>query len=248
LSLVNSSASAPGSNTLSISASTDGNPQLYQNQNFVTASSSASYGMASLPITVVLGGPNIPIPPPIATPSPKPNNCFTDFNYSWALFCTVSANTPVTLPIWTFAIPPKDTTDGNVVPDQNGEACDIQSTAWVYPIASPFTASATPGPGGPQQCQWTTKFAGSVTVQVSESAGTTTQLLRLNTTFQFLDPDDQTYKPSEYLSTLPFESKNGYEISLACNTASIRISSRRSPNVKAAATAAATAWIPSTTA
>jgi hypothetical protein len=213
--LANSSASAAGSNTLTIAGSTDGNSQLYQAQNFVTATSTVSFGMASLPLTIYLAQPGDPSPAPIATPSKLPSGCFKDLNYPWARLCAIDPNTTITLPIWTFVTPPKDASPeapgSNVIPDPN-EVCAINSTSFVYPIAQGFTVTASPDPNSPQQCRWTTRFVDSITVTISTGVGATTQLIRLNTNFELLDPDDSSYNPSEYLSATNIPSQNGYQV------------------------------------
>ena len=211
LTLANGSASAPGSTTLSIVGSSNGNPQLYQAQNFVTATSTVSYGMASVPLSIYLAPPGAQSPAPIATPSTVPSGCVKDLNYPWARFCAIDPNTPVTLPIWTFVTPPIDISDKTGIPDVN-EACAINSAAFVYPIATGFTVTASPGPSGPQPCLWRTRFVGSVTVSISPSVGAATQLIRLNTNFELNDPDDSNYNPAEFLSSTSAPSQNGYEI------------------------------------
>ncbi len=210
-----STAAGPGAVGLTMNAAgLSSNTYLYHDQA-ITARSASSYGEAYLPIVIEVSPPGGPSPAPIATPTMVPG-CFADMAHLWGQYCLLQEEVATTLPVWTFATPVTDASDGGTLPDY-GETCSVQSWSWLYPIMAGYTATAIPGTL-PTNCSQPVRAVGSVTVTAIQTGATPppSQLLRLSVPVLFTDPDDSSI-PGEYQMTKTETSQNGFEVALSCN-------------------------------
>jgi hypothetical protein len=190
----------------------------------VVATSQNSYGRSISSYPVLVAPVGSATPAPTATPT-MPPGCYATMGaaaaqYPWATTCIISPYTPITLPLWTYAVPPADESDQQTTPDVN-ETCSVQSWSWVYPPQLPFTFSgAYSGIVNTNPCVVVSRMVGGVTVEASPSAASPqpTQLARMQVKVNFLDPDDNGVptEQDDYSQTLTPLSQNGYLIILNC--------------------------------